>query len=150
MNDSDKLLFSAAMESAAAMESEEQEGGGRLVVSSSANPVLRDLLLAVSAAKAARDQAVYGEHIEKARAVGRWELQPGNVLGTNEAERARSAIKAQDDDMEYQEARQVLADTQRVLDEAEAELEAYRDIRRMDREAVMARLAEGGGLDKLP
>lgn len=111
-------------------------------------PTLRDLKMAVHTAKANRDRAAYTEHVEKARAVNRWEAD-GNALGSNEATRADNRTIAQAEDGTYQAARRLTEAHDAILADCEAALAAYLDMRKMDYEAVLEKVAESSSLVRL-
>lgn len=87
-------------------------------------------------AKAARDEAVFAEKLERARAEGRaicaaagQTTEPlrtidTKVMGTNERDRERNLLLAIAVDKAYLEARSELADAERQVDAIEAQIEA--------------------------
>ena len=87
-------------------------------------------------AKANRDEAAWFEKMERARAESRIITALEGDLGKNEAERNRTLLLGLDTDHSYRVARSDLRDAELEVALAEAQIEAWTDRRRREREAL--------------
>ncbi len=109
---------------------------------------IRKLRQAVINAKLNRDEAIYMLNRAEARSILTFVEAPSRDggdwkgLGPNEEARRLNTIALLDDDAACKRHRSDVRDAERTLAEAEADVEAWLDVRRREREAITEKLAD--------
>ncbi len=105
---------------------------------------IRKLRQAVINAKLNRDEAIYMLKRAETQVVLAAAASPDGwkLLGPNEEARKHNIVDLQDADTACKRHRSDVRDAERTLAEAEADVEAWLDVRRREREAITSRLAD--------